>query len=275
MSLILDALNRSRGDQSNVPGLATEHSIPVARQSHFFQWVVVAALVLAAGLIIYLLLDRRTESIPAPVADSAVLAEPVAVVSDPEVQSQSAVQVATPAPLPIPEPVSGQDPMADMPDASPDVSEKSPPKVDPAVAALYQQDSGSLAQPLPPQQVKNADPVQETQEPQQKEQTVDIEKMILQARAELDDTNLQEHSAPFISKLSQQTKDRIPTIYYQRHDYSGRAAQSSVVLNGKTVRPGGQVGSGVTVDEILPGSVVLSYQGTQFRLRALNSWVNL
>jgi len=29
------------------------------------------------------------------------------------------------------------------------------------------------------------------------------------------------------------------------------------------------------VEEILSDSVVLDYRGTQFRLRALNSWVNL
>ena len=61
---------------------------------------------------------------------------------------------------------------------------------------------------------------------------------------------------------------------YQRHDYAEAAGQASVVINGASVRAGGSV-SGVRVDEILPGSVVLSHQGTQFRLRALNSWVNL
>jgi hypothetical protein len=48
-----------------------------------------------------------------------------------------------------------------------------------------------------------------------------------------------------------------------------------VVLNGKELRPGGQPASGVKVVEILPDSVVLDYRGTEFRLRALNSWVNL
>ena len=79
---------------------------------------------------------------------------------------------------------------------------------------------------------------------------------------------------PFLSAQSQQTKDAIPTIMYLRHDYSGNPASASVVLNGKTLRQGGSV-NGVRVEEILPDSVVLEYQGTRFRLRALNSWVNL
>jgi hypothetical protein len=80
---------------------------------------------------------------------------------------------------------------------------------------------------------------------------------------------------PFLSSLSQQTKDEIPTIYYRRHDYSSDASKSTVTLNGKTVKTGGSPGGGITVEEILPDSVVLSYRGTQFRLRALNSWINL
>ena len=75
--------------------------------------------------------------------------------------------------------------------------------------------------------------------------------------------------------LSQRTKDNIPTLYYQRHDYSSDASQSSVTMNGNTVKTGGSIVPGMKVEEILPDSVVLNYQGTQFRLRALNSWVNL
>ena len=47
------------------------------------------------------------------------------------------------------------------------------------------------------------------------------------------------------------------------------------MLNSKSVKVGGNVAPGVEVDEILPDSVVLDYRGTQFRLRALNSWINL
>jgi hypothetical protein len=48
-----------------------------------------------------------------------------------------------------------------------------------------------------------------------------------------------------------------------------------VVLNGKKVKEGERLAGGIRLDEILPDSIVLSYKGQQFRLRALNSWVNL
>jgi hypothetical protein len=106
------------------------------------------------------------------------------------------------------------------------------------------------------------------------EEAVDIEKLVEQAQAELKDASLTEHPVPLLSSLSQQTKDGIPTLMYQRHDYSGDPSRSSVVINGKTLRAGAS-GGGVKVEEILPDSVVLEVQGVRFRLRALNSWVNL
>ena len=43
----------------------------------------------------------------------------------------------------------------------------------------------------------------------------------------------------------------------------------------KQLRVGGMVAPGVKLVEILPDSVVLSHDGREFRLRALNSWINL
>lgn len=107
------------------------------------------------------------------------------------------------------------------------------------------------------------------------EEPVDIEEILRRAKEEMDRDDLAEHSAPFLMDLSQQTRDEIPTIMYQRHNYGGDTSRSSVVLNGKTLRTGDNAAPGVTVDEILAESVILSFRGTQFRLRALNSWVNL
>ncbi|MEY2908313.1 MAG: hypothetical protein RLZZ602_836, partial [Pseudomonadota bacterium] len=37
----------------------------------------------------------------------------------------------------------------------------------------------------------------------------------------------------------------------------------------------GQQSKGFTVKEILEDSVIVTWGGTEFRLRALNSWINL
>ncbi len=109
----------------------------------------------------------------------------------------------------------------------------------------------------------------------QSESEVDVEAMLAMARAELGNQRVaQTHPAPFVAELSQQRKDAIPTLLYSGHDYRGDG-QSSVLINNRTARSGDSVGKGVSVVEILPDSVVLRYDGEEFQLRALNSWVNL
>lgn len=83
------------------------------------------------------------------------------------------------------------------------------------------------------------------------------------------------HPAPFLADLSQQRKDAIPTLLYSSHDYRDDGGQSSVRINGTVATAGQNLGKGVAVEEILSDSVVLRYEGQVFRLRALNSWVNL
>lgn len=153
---------------------------------------------------------------------------------------------------------------------------------DPAVADLYrardaQLQSGGAAgessTPAAPQRPEAATGRQATREVE--EQPLDLEDMLQQARAELESGEFVDHPAPFITSLSQQARDPIPTILYQRHEYSGQSSRASVVMNGKTLSVGGSPAAGVQLEEILPNSSVLSYRGTQFRLRALNSWVNL
>jgi hypothetical protein len=107
------------------------------------------------------------------------------------------------------------------------------------------------------------------------EESLDIEALVERAENELENARLAEHPAPFLADLSQQKKNQIPTLMYSRHDYASDAKASAVTINGKSLRAGGTAGGGVRVVEVLPDSVVLSHQGTEFRLRALNSWVNL
>ena len=103
---------------------------------------------------------------------------------------------------------------------------------------------------------------------------LDIDALARAAEQTLQDIRATEHPAPLLSALSQQRKDSIPTLMYLRHDYRGDE-DSSVTINGQQARIGDTVGRGVRVEEILPDAVVLRHDGQVFRLRALNSWVNL
>ena len=102
---------------------------------------------------------------------------------------------------------------------------------------------------------------------------VDLAKAMEKAARELGESTLTPHPVPLLESLSQQQKDRIPTIVYTNHDYNAQGA-STVELNGKRL-VAGQRTDGVEVEEILSDSVILSLQGIRFRLKALNTWVNL
>jgi hypothetical protein len=306
MSLILDALNRSREDNSEVPGLATRHH-SAEQAPERKQVVLVLALVCALGLVAWLLWDRQrdrdggvqaqplAERMPRPLSPDTVSAGlPDNPRSTPPEMPQAPSLAATgtakrelaaaeTGALTVP-PAQPAQQVPARKDVAPELAQ---PASDPAIAALYRPGNASSA--LPSTEASAATPMAARTEQADarldqpgaakqgyaEEENLDIERLLRQAESDLEDAQLAEHPAPFVSELSQQVKDGIPTVYYQRHAYSGKPGQSRVQLNGKSLGKGGSPVAGMQVEEILPGSVVLRYGDTQFRLRALNSWVNL
>ena len=105
------------------------------------------------------------------------------------------------------------------------------------------------------------------------EDNLDIAELLRRAQSELGKPVLEPHDAPLLEDLSQQQKDGIPTLMYTLHDWVP-GGPSRVVLNDQVLQVDQQHG-GFRVEEILSDSVVLNWRGIRFRLRALNSWVNL
>ena len=102
---------------------------------------------------------------------------------------------------------------------------------------------------------------------------IDLVAAIERAAREVGEPNLVPHPTVLLENLSQQQKDQIPTIVYSEHVYAEGAAPS-VELNGQRLRPGQRAGA-IRVEDILVDSVILRVNGVSFRLRALNTWVNL
>ena len=102
---------------------------------------------------------------------------------------------------------------------------------------------------------------------------IDLAAAIEKAAREVGEPSLVPHPAVLLENLSQQQKDQVPTIVYTAHDFATED-RSSVTLNQRRLREGERVGS-IEVIEILPDSVILKINGVMFRLRALNTWVNL
>lgn len=79
---------------------------------------------------------------------------------------------------------------------------------------------------------------------------------------------------PLITDRSSRFQRTVPNIDYQVHVYSDKENAGFVSLNGSIHKIGSQIMPDMRVIAILKDSVVLDYHGTQFRLPAMNSWVN-
>ena len=288
MSLILDALNRSRQDKDSVPNLATHHTVDkmASGKRQYLPWVAFSVAVVIIG---WLMIERLFAT---PVSDIEVGAPTEQVSKNIITASESnSTEVKEDAAVeePLVQPVADSqtsEPVAVAPVANnpePDIvtiavameattSISAPVVENPAVAQLYQ-NRNVMDDAAAPQRTSSA--ALDLYADSGNEEPIDIARVLQSAREEMKDATLDEHPVPLLSALSQQVKDDIPTLYYQRHDYSNNTSISTVVMNSKTLKVGGNPVNGVKIEEILPDSVVLSYQGTQFRLRALNSWVNL
>ena len=104
------------------------------------------------------------------------------------------------------------------------------------------------------------------------EPAVDLQEVMQRLALEVGETSLLPHPVALLDTLTQAQKDSVPTIIYSAHQYGGVAA--FVELNGNRLKEG-ERGDGIRVIEILPDSVILNVSGAEFRLKALNSWVNL
>lgn len=102
---------------------------------------------------------------------------------------------------------------------------------------------------------------------------IDLAAAMESAARELGEASLIPHSAVLLENLSQQQKDQVPTIVYTEHDFQENGS-STVELNRRRLGAGQRTGP-ITISEILSDSVVLEVNGMTFRLRALNTWVNL
>lgn len=296
MSLILDALNRSRTEAEPVPGLASEPLFLPENESKWVARLPWIALFVALLLIVWLVGDRVFN---APVADAEAVPS--------STMEAASGDVAKIKPKPKPKPKQIVDPvLADsgttavsankepIPRAAATAPVTEPPAAVPAaktpakdIERLYaapRVTAKANAKPVASRKplagkkplAKQASTPANKAKPVEVNSEADIDKMLQMAERERRSDALEEHDAPMVAALSQPKKDSIPTLIYDRHDYNSAApGRSSVVINGKTLRKGGTAARGVKVDEILSDSVVLKHQGGQFRLRALNSWVNL
>ena len=262
MSIILDALDKSdregRGN-AGAAGIQTPHGVGhsvAGRSWSRLLWPVLAMLAVALAVYVWL---RSSPPSAEPVAATQIEEQALLV------QRQSAGSQAEPAAVPVnSQPVAASVPAAKS-------------RSDEAVAALY--DSRRTTAPVTASQQAVGAAASRDGDAPARTQPIDVDALAAAARrelAQLDDREpVIEHAAPLIGELDQRTKDEIPSVFFSFHHWSTLAGEREVVLNGERRREGERIASGLTLVEILEDSIVLDYRGTAFRLRSLNSWVNL
>ncbi len=77
----------------------------------------------------------------------------------------------------------------------------------------------------------------------------------------------------FIGELSHSVQKTIPTLMYREHVHDGQT--NFVTLNNNKRQKGQQVANKIYLEEILPDGIILRYESLKFKMKALNSWVNI
>jgi general secretion pathway protein B len=75
-----------------------------------------------------------------------------------------------------------------------------------------------------------------------------------------------------IADLPQSIRNSIPDLSFSGHVYITVAERRSIIINGKKLREGDYVNADIKVDEITETGAVFDYQGSLFRLGAMQDW---
>lgn len=286
MSLILDALRRSEGD---VPGALDRAPVGAPMREPNKRWMFTVALlmgIVVGGLAVMIWSDTKKDSAPT-VSQESISTElaPSDAPSGTPTASRAEGAVTNPSDrendsVVVIDPSGEHRAVRDIVGGAIDVKAAS----DDRIVELHRQmwsDAEQMPSELPVSlslsesaplpngaQAENRD-----LEPQSLAPPVDLAKAMQQAARAAGESTLVPHPVVLLENLSQQQKDRVPTIVYSDHVFAA-ADIGSVELNGKRMLAGQQAG-GIEVVEILTDSVILRAGGSEFRLRALNTWVNL
>jgi general secretion pathway protein B len=285
MSLILDALNkadREREYRDAVPDLKTVHAAPRPTRNYRQVWIiggVAAALLVLVALVFFWW--RSAASTRAPVTDdipAEASAVPPQLAAIPVVMPAEDEKVAVPlAVLPVDQEVQAlyqtqQDtrvlqviepaiqPAAPQPMAQQTGNKRS--SVDEELARILWEEARRESQqpvPLP----ASALPPAVAPKPK-------AEAKALPADLPAEETLAGHQGVPFLHELPVTVQDTIPTLMYAKHDYE----KGFVVINKEELQIGSAARGGVLVERILADGVLLSLNGTEFKLSSLSSWVN-
>jgi general secretion pathway protein B len=252
MSLLLDALNkadeeRKRGDgPPTIDSHHNEFNIETTRKIPTAVVILIVVALLATMLAVVYWLGKNTQD---PV--STTTAEPTSAVS--EVIKAEQHSTAT-------KPVKVNDQpkhVKDTPSNPITDLEKIPEEE--SVATLYQQQvSNTLPVPMNKTVRVNNEPIAANPANTATQQTNSIKQF----------ANL-----PEIQDLPNDILNNLPSLRYTEHNYNNNGG--SIVINGVVKHVNEELAPGLVIDKILEDGIILHTGNYSFKMRALNTWVNM
>ena len=245
MSLLLDALNKADQERKRneaTPGINSNHENVNDHGPRNKSILVLVSIVVGLALLfaaIYLL-GQRSATPSAAVSTTSTAAK--SSVASQQQKSLPAAQVA---------PVTPQD--ATPPTEDIDTSEEN-------VANLYQQNT--------PTQIPVPSPVQTV--PPTENSTI---ASTANEPAAAPKSITQFANLPDLHDLPSQVKEKIPSLNYNEHNYNNNGG--SVKINGNIHHANDQLANGLVIDKILEDGMILHIDNYSFKMRALNSWINM
>ncbi len=242
MSLLLDALNKADQERKRneaTPGINSNHESlneEGSRKSILLIAVIVAALAILLAIIFWLGQRSATPAIATSTTSTTAKSSVAA--------QQQKLPPATPvAPAITPEATPAAEDI--------DTSEEN-------VASLYQQNAVA--------QASNQIPVQT---PPATDNSANANSEPLSAPKSI----TQFANLPDLHDLPSQVLEKIPSLNYSEHNYNNNGG--SVKINGTIHHANDQLANGLVIDKILEDGMILHMDNYSFKMRALNSWVNM
>lgn len=292
MSLILDALNkadREREYRDAIPDLKTVHGAPRPTRDYRQWWLIgglVAALLMVVALLVIVWLrmpghtsapverDPEAANAPAQIATAPAPVIPKTTLPELNEPAQISASLASTSPevqaLYLPQQDTKvmqviEPQIQTVPEAPVVITPANPRRssVDEDLARQLWEESRREAQQPVPASVLPPTPTAAAKKTEPKSQP-------LPADLPAEETLAGHANIPFLHELPISVQDTIPTLMYAKHEYD----KGFVVINKEELQMGSAARGGVLIERILADGVLLSLNGTEFKLSSLSSWVN-
>jgi general secretion pathway protein B len=246
MSYILDALRKSEKERrrGEVPGVLSQQDAPYPIRKRRSPWpyVILAPIVINIVVLLWVFNPWQQKTPPPPTPQTAPAREPAPTETG-KTRGEAAGQGDQELRKSSPDAPAGTPQAPDQEKKEPtrrEVSSKRPP--DPASGS----DSASAGPPQRTRPVQRETP--ENKAPQEIPPPAP-------------------NRTYSLAELPQGLKQKLPALSLALTVHSDDRASRLATVNGQTVREGQMVSEGVRVEEILPDSVVFTFQGYRFRLQ--------